>query len=145
MNHLIVTPWNEHAGLCDCCGHTTQRVWGDISSDGQRLAVYFVHWTVGQPTHYPNIDLIMGAWGDGTDASNRILVSLLYRPSADGGSFMIVDAQHRAQQFHSVLGRGMHREEVRSSHLATEAFAFIDAIWLGEPKIQSLKTLNQFA
>jgi hypothetical protein len=144
-NNLIVNPWKEHSGQCDCCGHVTQRVWGDIASTSGRLAVYFVDWTVAQPTHYPNIDLIIGAWGDGSDPSSRVLLSILYRPASDGGSFMIVDAQQRAQQFHTLTNKGMLREEVVGTPLATEAFAMIDAIWLRDPRIHSLKALNQFA
>lgn len=145
MNYLIATPWNESSGTCDCCDHSTQKIWGDISSEGKRLAVYFVQWTVGQPEHYPNIDLIIGAWGDGTDASNRILVSLLYRPSTDGGSFMIVDAQDRVQLCSTVSNRGMLRAEVIGTPLANEVFDFVDSIWLTDYRIEGVKALNQFA
>jgi hypothetical protein len=56
-------------------------------------AVYFVHRNVDAPEHFPNIDLALGQWGEGAEPVNRELVSLAYRPGADGGSFVVIDGQ----------------------------------------------------
>jgi len=89
---LTATPWKESSGVCDCCGNASKRIWGDLSAGESTIAVYFVHWTVGNADHFPNIDLIIGPWGEGAKPEARALVSLLYRPSAEGGSFMVIDA-----------------------------------------------------
>src|SRR6476659_1315907 len=92
---ILATPWNESSGTCDCCGRTSKTIWGNLSLNDKRLAVYYVHWTVDAPEHNPNIDLLVGEWGDGADAQNRVLVALLFQPSLNGGAFMIVDGQGR--------------------------------------------------
>lgn len=69
------TFWNESAGHCDCCGCVSKKIWGDLSDAAGTQAVYFVHWTVGAPEHFPNIDLVLGQWGEGAEPINRDLVS----------------------------------------------------------------------
>jgi hypothetical protein len=81
--------WNESTGHCDCCGKQSKTVWGDLADSSGTSAVYFVQWTVNEPGHMPNFDIVLGPWGDGTAPSDRVLVSLLYQPRSGGGSFMV--------------------------------------------------------
>jgi len=142
---LTVTPWNESSGTCDCCGRTSKTIWGDISSDEDTLAIYYIQWTIGAPEHNPNIDLIVGAWGEGAKPEQRTLISMLYRPSSDGGSFMVIDAEDRYAFKRELCARGMRRVEVVGTPLAQEVFALVDAIWLSEPRINEVKALNNVA
>jgi hypothetical protein len=68
------------ATVAACCGRVSKKIWGDLSDDNGTQAVYFVHWTVDAPEHYPSIDLVAGRWGDGAEPVNRELVSLAFRP-----------------------------------------------------------------
>ncbi len=142
---LVATPWKESAGTCACCGRMSKTVWGDISQNGATLAVYFVQWTVGAPDHKPNIDLVIGAWGEGTDVDNRFLVSLLYKTGGDGGSFMVIDGEDRLASKRSVCGRAMRRVQVVGTALAGEVFALVDALWLTDPRMQEVRALNNEA
>jgi len=91
-DHLEVEPTGQSGGHCDCCGHESRTVWGNISVNGSMIACYFVHWTRKQPEHYPNLDFLIGNWGDDTK-NDRVLVSWVY--SASHNQFMIVDATAR--------------------------------------------------
>jgi hypothetical protein len=139
---FIVTPWNESHGTCECCGRVSKTIWGDISLQGDSVAVYFIQWTMGASEHYPNVDIVFGAWGEGTDPGQRVLVSMLFRPAADGGSFMVIDGDGRPSDNRELCGRALKRIEVIGTSLAQEAFALVDAIWLQDPRIEEVKALN---
>lgn len=142
---FVATPWKESAGTCACCGRKSKTIWGDVSRSGATLAVYFVQWTVGAPDHKPSIDLVIGPWGEGTKLDNRFLVSLLYKPGGDGGSFMVIDGEDRLASKRSVCGRAMRRAEVVGTALAGEVFALVDALWLTDPRMQEARALGSEA
>lgn len=144
-SQFIVTPWSQSGATCDCCGRTTKTVWGDVGIPNTTLAVYYVSWTRDAADHTPNIDLILGLWGEGSDPSQRMLVSLLYKPGPDGGSFMVIDSDHRLLNKLDVCGKGLRRVEVVGTPLADEIFAFVDAIWLLDPRMSEVQALNKAA
>lgn len=139
---LVATPWNESLGTCACCGQVSKTIWGDLSTDEVALAAYFIQWTVGLPEHDVNVDLIVGAWGEGTNHQDRVLVSVLYRPSSDGGSFMVIDGDDRFAGKRELCGRAMRRAEVVGTPFAQEVFSLLDGIWLTDPRITEVKALN---
>lgn len=104
--------------------------------------MYFVQWTVGAPEHDPNIDLIVGPWGKEAKPEHRVAVSLLYRPARAGGSFMVIDGEGRHTDDRALCGRALKREEVVGTPRAKEVFAFLDAIWLTDPRIAEVKELD---
>jgi hypothetical protein len=143
--HPFATPWKESSGTCECCGATSKTIWGGLSSDETAVATYFVQWTVGAPEHDVNIDLIVGAWGEGTGPQDRVLVSALYRPAPGGGSFMVVDAESRFARKSELCGRAMRRAEVVGTPFAPEVFSLLDGVWLGDPRVAEVKALNDVA
>src|SRR5207249_1517211 len=112
-----------------------RKIWGELSDSEAAHAVYFVHWTVGAPEHYPNIDLVIGPWGSSSTPNDRILVSLIYRPASGGGSFMVIDGDGRPADDRGLCARAMKRGEVVGTPFATEVFSLVDALWLTEPRI----------
>ncbi|MGA0611234.1 hypothetical protein [Caldimonas sp. KR1-144] len=145
LHSLTATFWNESAGHCECCGRTSRTIWGDLSDSNGTHAVYFVQWTVGAPEHPPNIDLVLGRWGEGAEPSDRVLVSLLFQPGREGGSFMVTSGHGRPADDRSVCGRALRREEVVGTPLAADIFALVDALWLSEPRIEEVRKLNNVA
>ena len=137
--------WNESAGHCDCCGKQSKTVWGDLSDSSGTKAVYFVHWTVDEPEHPPNFDLILGPWGDGAAAEDRVLVSLVYHPRPGGGSFMVISGKGRRADDRGLCGRALEREDVIGTPLAAEVFSLVDALWLTEPRIEEIRALDNLA
>ena len=136
------TPWEESGGTCACCGRTSKTIWGDLSTTDAALATYFVQWTAGAPEHDVNLDLVIGAWGEGTGSNDRFLVSVLYRPASGGGSFMVVDGDTRLSSKRDLCGRAMKRAEVVGTPLASEVFSLLDALWLTDPRIAQDKALD---
>lgn len=143
MTSLTATPWKESQGTCACCGNTSKTIWGDLSDDQGTHAVYFVQWTVDSPDHYPNIDLIIGPWGEGTSADQRMLACLRFRPAPDGGAFMVIDAGDRRPSSPPLFSRSLRRDEVVGTPLAPRVFQLVDAIWLTNPRIEEVKALCQ--
>lgn len=140
---LTSTLWNETTGRCDCCGRASKKIWGDLSDADGPKAVYFVQWTVDSPQHPPNIDLVLGQWGEGTDPANRELASLTFRPSADGGSFTVIDAAGRPPDNRGICGRALRRDEVVGTPIASNVFSLVDALWLSEPRLAEVRALNE--
>src|SRR5215469_10719720 len=87
-------------GRCDCCGTTTNRVWGFVRREGAPVAAWFTGWTEGRPEHGAAFDLILGEWGDDAPKEARFAVALDYRVIDQKGEFMVVDAEGRADQNH---------------------------------------------
>lgn len=143
MTSLTATPWKESQGTCTCCGNTSKTIWGDLSDDQGTQAVYYVQWTVDSPDHFPNIDLIIGPWGDGTNADQRVLACLRFRPTLDGGSFMVINAGDRRRGGQQLFTRSLHREEIVGTPLASQVFQLVDSIWLTDPRIKEVKALCQ--
>jgi hypothetical protein len=139
---LTATPWEESSGTCDCCGNISKTIWGVISTPHGTVATYYVQWTVGSAEHFPNIDLIIGRWGDGADPTQRVLVSLKYRPDRGGGSFMVIDSDVRPANNAKLCGRALKRVEVVETPLAEEVFQLVDTIWLQDPRIAGLRDLD---
>jgi len=142
---IVATPWKASAGTCACCGRASKTIWGDLSQGEATVAMYFVQWTVGAPEHDPNIDLIVGPWGEDAKPEYRLAVSLLYRPARSGGSFMVVDGEGRRTDDRALCGRALKRAEVVGTPLAQEVFALVDAVWLTEPRIGEVKELDNAA
>lgn len=145
LNNVTALFWNESSGLCDCCGNKSRTIWGELDSPNKVLAVYYVQWTEDMPEHYPNVDLVMGSWDEGTAPDQRFLVSLLYRPAPEGGSFMVINSDSRPAYKNGLCGTAMAREEVIGTPLAAQVFALVDALWLTEPRMAALKHLDDQA
>ena len=139
---LTATPWKESSGICECCGNTSKTIWGDVSSPEQTVAIYYVQWTVGSAEHLPNVDIVIGPWGEGTEPKQRILVSLLFQPGEDGGSFMVTDSEGRPANSSEICGRALKRAEIVGTPLAEEVFRLVDTIWLQDPRVVEVKNLK---
>jgi hypothetical protein len=137
--------WNESTGVCDCCGNRSKTIWGDLANSAGTKAVYFVHWTLDQPEHMPNFDLVIGPWGEGSSPADRVLVSLIYRPHPDGGSFMVASGKGRRADNRSLCGHALERAEVVGTPLANEVFSLVDSLWLTEPRIEEIRALDSIA
>ena len=142
---LTVTPWKESSGACDCCGKTSKTIWGEVFTPEEKLAVYYAQWTVGSAEYFPNIDLVLGRWGQEADPKQRILVSLTHRPGRDGGGFMVIDSEERPANDPELCGRTLERAEVIGTFLAEEVFQLVDIIWLQDSRIEDVKDLDKHA
>jgi len=134
--------WSESTGYCDCCGKQSRTIWGDLGDSSGAKAVYFVQWTVDQPQHMPNFDIILGPWGEGTAPQDRVLVSLLYRPRLGGGSFMVASGKGRRADDRALCDRALERTDVIGTSLANEVFSLVDSLWLTEPRIEGIRALD---
>ncbi|HEV8486964.1 MAG TPA: hypothetical protein VGV87_25690 [Blastocatellia bacterium] len=127
---------------CDCCGNASKSVWGFIRKRQEPVAAYFVGWAVGHPEHGANFDLILGEWGDGTSAQDRVAVSLSYRRTADGDGFMIVDAASSTTGKSDLVGCALTRDQVVGTPLAQLSFDIVDAIWLQDLRIDEVRRIK---
>lgn len=140
METLKVEPTgNKNYGPCKCCGNDSRCVWGFVHSPDATIASYFVHWTLGRVAdHDANFDLILGRWGEETSPEDRCLVSLSYRLSGSGPSFMVVDAMGRPAADSELVGRVLRRSEVVDQPIARQAFAVADAVLAQDTRVAEL-------
>jgi len=133
---LEVETDGESSGHCDCCGRTSRSVRGWVHTPDGTLAAYFVHWTEGHlAENGANIDFIIGRWGEGSSAANRVAVSLLhFEDDQAGPSVMVIDARGRQIASSSLVGAALARDEVIGTPLAEQVFALIDAIYVQDPR-----------
>jgi hypothetical protein len=126
-------------GPCACCGGTTMRVWGYVQYGEATLAAYFVTWTKGQVArHGANWDFIVGTWGEGTTAEDRVAVALAMRVMDRGPEFMVIDAMGRDMAASDLAGKAMSRDQVLGTQLADAVFGMVDAIWLEDQRVKDL-------
>jgi hypothetical protein len=137
--------WNESTEHCDCCGKQSKTIWGDLTDSSGAKAVYFVQWTVNEPGHMPNFDMVIGPWGDGTSPADRVLVSLSYQPCPGGGSFMVANGKGRRADDRSLCGRALERADVIGTPLAIEVFSLVDSLWLTELRMEGIRALDDLA
>lgn len=140
MTHALeVEPNGESGGHCDCCGHETRTIWGYVHKGEQTLASYFVQWTRNAPTHFPNIDFLVGTWGH-DNINDKKLISWQYNPASP--SFMVIDSTTRPLAKSQLCARALTREDVKSnSSLMASTAELLDAIWLGDPRILEVQEL----
>lgn len=122
----------ESSGHCDCCGNESRRVWGMVHHQGgPSVAAYWMHWTAGHLSEPgANLDLVIGKWGDGTDAHDRVGVALVHRQLEDGTpSLMVVDADDRFSNV-DLAATALKRRDVINTPLAKQVFSVVDAIYL---------------
>ena len=134
---LSVEPSGENDfGPCACCGGISRRVWGYVHEGSHTLASYFVGWKLGQvPRHGATFDLILGKWGEGTGPDDRVAVSLRFRRTEKGPSFMVVDATGRPTAKGGLVAAALERDQVLGSPWEQEAYDVVDAVWLKDERI----------
>jgi hypothetical protein len=128
-----------NVGHCDCCGCTTKRVWGFIRRDGEAVAAYFVGWAEQRSDHGATFDLILGKWGDSTTRLDRFAVALDYRIVEASPQFMVVDAQDRLTSGGDLASMALKRSDVIGTTLAPQVFAIVDAIYMGDSRLNELR------
>jgi hypothetical protein len=134
-----IEPASEWRGHCDCCGNESRRIWGYVRGGGNPVAAYFVHWTVGAiGGHPPNFDLIVGTWGDGTDRSGRVLISMDYQLLGSGPAFRVIDAAPRLAGFVELAATALQRSEVIGQPVAEQAFAIADVVLASDSRAHEL-------
>lgn len=127
---------NTHA--CPSCGHLTRVVWGYLYEDDKATAAYYVRWTMEHvKEHGAHFDLMIGGWGEHTTPTDRVMVTLLYRPWPQGG-FMVVDATITSDSERKLVASALRREKVIGTELAQRCFKMVDTIWLQDGRISEL-------
>ena len=137
--------WDESAGYRNCCGKQSKTTWGNLEDSSGAKVIYFFQWTVNDRYHMPCFDIVLGPWGDGTAPSDHVLVSLQYQSRPGGGSFMVAGGKGRRADDRNLCGRAPERADVIGTPLANDVFAFADAVWLTEPRIEQIRALDNFA
>jgi hypothetical protein len=140
MQKLTVEPSKSNDfGPCSCCGAMSRTVWGYLYDDGEARAVYYVQWTLGQvPRHGANVDLIMGAWGDGSTPAQRVAVSLVYRIGPHGPEFATIDPDDRQHARSGMAGRNIPGRHVLGNMVGADAYAFTHAIFGQDKRVAEL-------
>src|SRR5262249_40374429 len=89
----------------------------------------FVQWTPGRvKDHGALFDLIVGRWGEGASAADRVAVTLDYRLLDSAPAFMVIDATGRPTAESDLVGKAMLHAEVIGTPLAQQVFDLEDAI-----------------
>ena len=126
----------ENSGRCDCCGNESRRVWGMVHRrGGPSVAAYWMHWTAGHLSEPgANLDLVIGKWGNGTEAYDRFGVALVHRQLENGTpSLMVVDADGRFSDA-DLAATALKRRDVINTPLAEQVFSIVDAIYLQDSR-----------
>lgn len=136
---LHVIPGEEESGgHCDCCGHESRVVWGEIDNGDTICVVYRVRWTVNHVHDLgAHFDIILGEWGDGTSPADRTVALLEHRLFANGPAVMVIDAK-LGRGLDGVAAHALARAEVIGTPIADNLFAIYDAIVLQDSRVTAL-------
>ena len=123
-------------GTCDCCGHSTRLAVGEVVNEQGVECKYDFYWTEDKQDHYPSLDLIIGPWEDKSEASERVLVSLVCLLDRETRDFSFVSAKERPIASSELFGEALEREQVVGTPLAERVAKIVDAIWSGDSRIK---------
>jgi len=140
MSDLQIEPTGTNDfGPCDCCGGQSRTVWGYVHGPAGAVAAYFVQWTVGLvDRHGAHFDVIIGKWGAGAERSDRCSISLEFRRTDNGPSFMVINSGARPVASSDLVAKSLARDEVVGTPLAQIAFDIVDAVWLQDERIAEI-------
>lgn len=126
-----VETMGESDGHCDCCGNESRCVWGLVNDGGRTLAAYWMNWTVGHLIDRgANLDLILGRWGEGATADDRVVISMVHREQPDSSpTLMVIDAGDGPAAKGELASVALKRGDVIGTPLAAQVFALVDAIY----------------
>jgi hypothetical protein len=110
-----------------------------VHRDTATVASYFVGWTEQKPEHGAAFDLVLGRWEDDATREDRFAVSLNYRILEATPQFMVVDALGRLPCGDELAGAALERKEVIGTPLAPQVFAVVDAIYMGDPRLEEVR------
>jgi hypothetical protein len=132
-----IEPSGESHGHCDGCGNASRTVWGYVHESERTVAAYFVQWTVGSSEHMPNIDLLIGTWGNDT-VNDRILSAWQFNLSEN--SFMIIDAAGRPAASSTLCSHALSRDETLAlPEVKSIAANCLDAVWQQDDRIAEVR------
>ncbi len=135
-----VEPMGEAAGHCDCCAKTSRSIWGVVHRSGaETVASYVLQWTPGADlaAHPANLDLILGAWGEGTGAADRVAIALQYGDGVNGPGVSAIDAKPRRIARNPLVGAALNRDEVIGTPVAQAVFDIFDAVFLQDARFMA--------
>lgn len=140
MNLRVEPAGESWPTVCDCCGNETRTVWGYVYKLNVPLAAYYVQWTSNNKEHYPNFDFLVGTWGDDS-VRDKKLISFVYNATPkDGGSFMAIDSSGRPAARSDLCSVALNRDDiVNNVDLMGVATNMIDAVWVGDPRIDEIR------
>jgi len=139
MDNLQIETDGESGGVCECCGSEMRMVWGFAHAPDKGVAAYFVQWTCNKPEYSPNFDLLIGTWGD-ESSNDKKLSSWILNTEPGSGGFMAVDSAERPIASSELCNEALAREQViNNPDLMEWTTSIIDAIWLGDPRIEEIK------
>jgi len=139
FDQLTVFPEGNHDfGPCDCCGDYSRSVNGFVNQNDETIAAYIVHWTLAHLEHGAHFDLILGKWGEKSEATDRCAVSLEYRVLENGPEFMVIDATVRSIANNQLVSRALKRNEVIGHSIAEQVFAVADAVLFKDERLKEL-------
>ena len=118
---------------CDCCGQTTFTVEGNLLHDDNWLAFYTVRFNPKHLDAYPVFTIGTGDWSDTADASNRWFFGAEYNAVSEG--FRLIDLKTEDTQKAYVP---LNRDDIIGSPFAPEAFAMLDAIFMGDARLKDI-------
>ncbi len=131
---------SNDAGPCECCGFMSRTIWGFVHAPSATLAAYFVQWTLGNPEHGANFDLVIGEWEENTTKDDRRVAALEYRVFDGGGEFMVIDAASRPVSGGEIASTALFRDQVVGKPIANDLYAIVDAIFMKDDRLEEIRT-----
>lgn len=115
---------------CPTCGGTNRLLHGDIYDDEHAHGIYFLEWCDGNhPTKAAFLTIGLGAFGEGTDASNRNSVCIEWRQQ--GMRLTNEPARDRPE----LLGAFLPREAAFKLPHVDQLWHIADHIVLEDPRV----------
>jgi hypothetical protein len=126
MPDLTLEERDSSTFVCDCCGATTQRLWGWVDEGDATRCAYFVQWAAEGGDYPPPVTLGHGDWGEGTIADDR---ASIYAELGESGVQLVdhpatgASDSESALLCHAVPASGVEKDP-RASEIS-ETFDFI--------------------
>ena len=120
--------------ICACCGNTTAMLQGDLYAEEDWLGFYYIWLTPKCVERPPLFRLGTGDWSDEAPTEERWIFEVEYYSQTN--SFMIGNVSERCLKVRATC---LDRADIVGTAFASEAFAMIDAVFMKENRLESIR------
>jgi hypothetical protein len=120
---------------CDCCDGLSVRLTRFVHRDGDAFAVYFASYSNNHPETELAMLIVLGEWGDESDASQRAGFYCRVRPSGESYEVMLGDAADSPWKDADLVGQKLSRAEAIRHPWKATAFEVLDEAFEQDPSL----------
>lgn len=124
---------------CNCCASLSHTITGDIYLGEEYKAYYSVRWTDKHKENGATFAVFCGDWGDDGQEDERFLIGLDFITGENGGFGLHENPSETLSHYADMNPVFLKRDDILGSEFASELFAYVDAVFMKDPRLDVLR------